>query len=270
MAKLVFDVASDMQTYINTQYDYLCAAVFNIESHRFEIKRELVAKSGIWIAKKRYAQWVVYNNGVQMNKLDVKGIDVVRSTFAPAFKSVMKDVLQMILTHKDQCEIDERILTFKKKLGSFDVADIAKAGGVKTLKKYDANDTSIFKEDSPVYNRDLRIGSRPKGTPAHVKAAMGFNELLHFYQISTKYQLIRDGDKILWVYLNDNPLGLDSIAFRTDENPDEIMDFIRDYVDRSKLFERELESKLLDFYKALNWTFPSEYEALASQFFQFD
>lgn len=269
ISEMVFDVASELQTYINGEYDRLCKYLFNIEKHRFEIKRELVSKSGIWIAKKRYAQWVVYNNGVTVNKLDVKGIDVVRSTFAPSFKKLMKDVLSMILHHAPQDKIDDRILTFKKDLYRLDVIDVAKASAVKKLRKWDPNETWEFKNESPIYNRKLKIGIRKKGTPAHVKAAIAYNELLNHWNVSTKYSLIRSGEKIRWVYLKNNPFGLDTIAMRTDETPEEIVEFARKYVDRDKLFERELESKLLDFYNALGWQFPSEHEAMASQFFEF-
>ena len=48
----------------------------------------------IWIVKKRYTQWIISDNGVSVDKLDVKGLDVKRSSFPKIFfKSVMGTVL---------------------------------------------------------------------------------------------------------------------------------------------------------------------------------
>ena len=45
-------------------------------------------KNGLWIAKKRYAQWIISDNGVPVDKLDVKGLDVKRSSFPKSFSRV--------------------------------------------------------------------------------------------------------------------------------------------------------------------------------------
>jgi len=79
IAKLVDGIAGEMQDYLNEFYDILADRYFNVKDHRLEIKKEYVAKAGIWIAKKRYAQWIISNNGVPVDELDVKGLDVVRS-----------------------------------------------------------------------------------------------------------------------------------------------------------------------------------------------
>ena len=77
----------------------LSEKIFNVakEQHRFQIKKEFVSRSGIWIAKKRYAQWIIAENGVPMDRLDVKGLDVVRSSYPAQFRKFMslgeRDVL---------------------------------------------------------------------------------------------------------------------------------------------------------------------------------
>ena len=97
IAGYVNDIAGEMQDYLNNFYDILGKKVFNIDKHRFEIKKEYVSKSGIWIAKKRYAQWIISDNGVAVDKLDVKGLDVVRSSYPAAFRTFMGEVLIEIL-----------------------------------------------------------------------------------------------------------------------------------------------------------------------------
>jgi len=71
------------------------------------------------------------------------------------------------------------------------------------------------------------------------------------------------------VYLTDNQYKFDAIAFTGITDPPELMEFIAEHVNYKKIFDRELRSKLSDFYDALGWDFPSEHQAAAEQFFSF-
>jgi hypothetical protein len=80
---------------------------------------------------------------------------------------------------------------------------------------------------------------------------------------------MKDGDKIKWVYLKQNPYGLDGLAFKGYEDPDEIMDLVKTYIDYDKIFERELLKKLEDFYGALGWGEVLSSQKTAEKFFSF-
>ena len=116
IAGFVNDIAEEMQDYLNDFYNILAEKVFNVDKdkHRFEIKKEYVSKSGIWIAKKRYAQWIISDNGVPVDKLDVKGLDVVRSSYPAAFRKFMSEVLIDILKGNTENELTDKIWGFKK------------------------------------------------------------------------------------------------------------------------------------------------------------
>ena len=86
MSKAILPVADEVQTYINRMYDLYAERIHNVTKHRFDIKQELISKAGIWIAKKRYAQWVINQEGHPCDKLDVKGIDVFRSSYPAALE----------------------------------------------------------------------------------------------------------------------------------------------------------------------------------------
>ena len=134
----VNDIAEEMQDYLNGFYNILSEKVFNVDKdkHRFEIKKEYVSKSGIWIAKKRYAQWIISDNGVPVDKLDVKGLDVVRSSYPAAFRKFMSEVLIDILKGNTESELTDKIYDFKNGLSKMNVVDIAKNTSVKNLTKY--------------------------------------------------------------------------------------------------------------------------------------
>ena len=61
---------------------------------------------------------------------------------------------------------------------------------------------------------------------------------------------------------------MDAIAFKGDDDPTEVMDFINQYIDRNKMFSKVLESKLQDFYAALKWLMPSFEQKKINKFFE--
>ena len=66
-------------------------------------------------------------------------------------------------------------------------------------------------------------------------------------------------DKIKWVYLHPNPLGLKTIAHRGFEDPPEIMKFIANNINYDKMYTAMLQKKLKMFYDALKWDESSFY-----------
>jgi len=251
-------IAEEMQDYLNDFYNILSKRIFNVDKdkHRLEIKKEYVAKAGLWIAKKRYAQWIISDNGVPVDKLDVKGLDVKRSSFPKAFQEIMADVLISILRGQTEEEISDKVLDFKKSMVNQDMKVIAKNSAVKNLKKY-----------LPKGKRNLF--QFMKGTPAHVKAAIAYNDCLKHFDAPFKYEPMKNGDKVKWVYLKDNPLGLSGLAFTGYKDPSEINEFINTYIDHNKIFERELRGKLQDFYDAIGWGDVVSEQRTAEKFFTF-
>ena len=263
MAVEVDNIATETQTFLNSFYDMLAERFFFIpkEKHRFEIKKEFISKAGFWVAKKRYAQWMVLKNGIPCDKLDVKGLDVVRSSFPKAFQDQMSGMLKDILMGKDNEYVDRKLLAFKASMINLPVNKIAKGGAIKELSKYD---NGTWRKDS-----GLSIASFEKGTPAHVKAGITYNRLLKFFNAPFKHEPIRDGDKVKWVYLKNNPLGLETVAFKDYNDPKEIMDFVEQYIDRDKLYASDMENKVDDFYTALKWQKASTEALTAKKFFSF-
>jgi DNA polymerase elongation subunit (family B) len=260
VALLVDGIAGETQDFLNNFYNILAEKIFNVpkEKHRFQIKKEFVSRSGIWIAKKRYAQWIIAENGIPTDRLDVKGLDVVRSSYPAEFRKFMSEVLIAILRGDNEMTLTDKIYDFKKALSTMDVVSIAKNSAVKEISKYipkKKDNRAMFQFNS--------------GTPAHVKAAIAHNQLLVHFKCPSKHAPMRDGDKVKWVYLKQNPFGLDAVAFKGYDDPDEIMDLVRTYIDYDKIFERELLKKLEDFYGALGWGAVLSSQKTAEQFFSF-
>jgi len=152
----------------------------------------------------------------------------------------MGTVLIDILKGKTEEEISDYVLDFKKNMINRPTSEIAKNSAVKNLKKY------------------MPKGKREpftimKGTPAHVKAAILYNDCLKHFNAPFKYEPMKNGDKVKWVYLKDT----------------EIEEFLATYIDHNKIFERELGHKLQVFYDAIGWGEVISEQRTAEKFFNF-
>ena len=252
------EIATEVQKYLNDSYHYFAKKFCNLDIHRFEIKQEIVAKAGLFIVKKRYGMKIISDNGVQVNKTMVKGLDTVRSNFAPLFRKLLSDVLDDILGSVPKDKIDHRITRFKKNMKYNQLDDISSPTGVKGIWKYMEKKD---KENSSVFT------TFKKGTPVHVKAAIAYNDLVRYFKQDNKYQFINNGDKIRWVYLKNNTLGLNAVAYKGHEDPPEIMEFINKNIDHDKIYGQSLTKKLQMFYDCLDWGKPVDEEQSIERFF---
>jgi DNA polymerase elongation subunit (family B) len=255
MTEKILETAEVVQDYINKSYDLFAKKFLNIDEHRFDIKQECVAKSAFWVTKKRYGQWIINDGGIVCDRLDVKGLDIVRSSFPPAMRKLMTGVLQDILGNVDKDSIDEDILKFKKEMKTSDIQEIALPTGVRKLTK--------FKDKTP---RGAVFTTMRKGTPVHVKAAWVYNDLLKYWGLNN-FEKIKSSEKIKWVYLKPNTMNIKQIGFKGYDDPKEIMDFIKENIDYDKLFTRALEKKIRMFYEALKWDMPVDKANTLERFF---
>jgi DNA polymerase elongation subunit (family B) len=258
----ISEIVSKVQTYINDSYTAFAKDVLFIQGkHRFEIKQELICLSGIWTAKKRYALYVVNREGIFVDKLDVKGLDIVRSSFPPAFKGFMTNILISILKKIPQKDIDKSILDLEDSINSISLMDISKNTSINDIVKYQAD------ERQSAYYSDGIFSEIKKGTPAHVRAAIAFNDLLRYFHLEDKFSPIGNGEKIKWCYLKKNNFGLEKMAYRGYDDPKEIIDFVESYIDKYAIYDAELKTKLQNIYNALGWRYPNKMKFLGNQFF---
>ena len=251
MTKQILLVANEVQDFINRGYNLFAKKFLNIKGrHRFDIKQECIAKSAFWVTKKRYGQWIINDGGVTCDKLDVKGLDIVRSNFPPAFRVFMTDLLQDILKNVNKDIIDSNVIDFKNLMKSLPIEDISMPTGVKGLIKYKSKHSRKSKLSS---SKNI-FSDTENRTPVHVRSSIIYNDLLKYYKIHNKYSPIKNNDKIKWCYLKQNPFGIKTIAFRGYDDPPEIIEFINLYIDYDKIFEGALKKKLDMFYNAMKWT----------------
>jgi len=252
------DMAKSMENSLNKFYDVMAKQMFFIQNnHRFVIKGETVASAAFFVNKKRYAMQKVFDleTNQDVDKLAIKGLDVVRSSFPAAFRKFMKEVLGDILNATPQNELDDKILSFRDNISSMPIPDVARNIAVKNIDKW--------------VRKDQQLNVYTNKTPIHVKSAINFNLLLRQLDIHTQYRPITNGSKIKYVYLKDNPYRIDTVAFIGDDSdPPQIINLIKDYMDYDKLFIKEFAHKLQDFYSALGFgNIPTNINQNASKWF---
>lgn len=253
----ILEIADETQVYLNNTFNEFAKRFLNTNEHRFDIKQEVIARSGIWTTKKRYALHIINKKGVAVDRIDYKGLDVKRQGFPDAFRDFMKDLVPKFLKDYPKEEIDEQVLDMKNKIYTFPVDKIASATAAKDLEKYLV----------PENKWEKPFGNWTKGAPGHTKAVIHYNEMLRYLNLNRKFPDIRSGEKIKWVYLRSNPYGIDRLAWKGYDDPKEILKMVEEYVDHKTIYEKVLKNKVQDFYTALNWTFPSKGTAIVNRFF---
>jgi DNA polymerase elongation subunit (family B) len=249
--KAVESIAIEFEEFINSSYNLYTKKFFNADEHKLRIKQENIFRSGLWLAKKRYALWIIYEKGLKINKIDYKGIDVVRSDFPPSFRGFFAEIIEEILMGETNNKIMDEIFTFKNSLSSLNILEVMYPKGIKNIVEYDKHRSKF---------------SFNKGTPAHVKASLSYNDLIDYYGL-TNYDKIHNGNKIRWAYLKDNPFYLDSLAVRGYNDPPQIIDYITKYINYDMMFDNIFKNKIMNIFDALGWSY-IKHESV-NEFFEF-
>ena len=142
-------------------------------AHEFEL--ELVCKSMIGLAKKKYVKGVVFEKGHFMignPKLKSTGVEIVKSTTPTICRKFLKDIVNDLLYNYDPNRKEEfvymmndKLARYYKEFKSAPVDDISQSVGVGDYKKYVVED-----KEQLVFNNHC---------PFSVKAAARYNHLAY-------------------------------------------------------------------------------------------
>jgi DNA polymerase elongation subunit (family B) len=232
--KFMDKVCEDVfQPFIDSGYQEL-ADYMNAYSQKMQMKREVLADKAIWTAKKRYVINVHNSEGVQYAKPKIKvmGLEMVKSSTPAVIRDKLRDSIEVILQGNEK-DLHKYVMEFRKEFDKLPIQEIAFPRGVNGMKQY---------AGSPIYT---------KGTPIHVRGALLYNHYTKKLGLDKKYQPIRDGDKIKFVYVQTpNPLQEDIIAF-PQELPKEFG--LNSYIDYDKMFEKVFLDALQIVIESLGW-----------------
>ena len=183
----------------NTTFPDFMARAFHCPKSRSDViaaGREIVARSGLYITKKRYAALVVDNEGFRTDsedspgKVKAMGLDLRRSDTPVFMQDFLKELLLMVLTDVPQEQVLQRITEFRKEFSE-------RPGWEKGSPKR-ANKIGHYQR--------LEEKQGKANMPGHVRASINWNTLKRMN--GDKYsQEIVDGMKVIVCKLKQNPLG---------------------------------------------------------------
>jgi DNA polymerase elongation subunit (family B) len=92
------DVSIDAAEYVDMTYDEFMEERYNMEENNMAVEIESYAKSALFMdKKKRYAQWVRWDEGEEVDEVEYKGFELVRSDSAEVTEEVQRGVIDRIL-----------------------------------------------------------------------------------------------------------------------------------------------------------------------------
>jgi DNA polymerase elongation subunit (family B) len=208
-----------IQPYIDKSYQDLAEYVHAFDQ-KMQMKREGLSDKGIWTAKKRYILNVYNNEGVQYAepKLKVMGLEMVKSSTPGVVRGKMYKLVDLIV-NTDEETVQKFIADFREEFRKLPVEDISFPRGCNGLKEY-ADSATIYR----------------KGTPIHVKGAILYNHFLKIHNLTTKYPLIQEGEKLKFTYLKTPNPFRDMVVSFPNRLPKEFG--LQEYVDYETQFEK--------------------------------
>jgi DNA polymerase elongation subunit (family B) len=241
-------LAIEIQDEANADLNRISKNLFNIafNTHYFQLKQEVICSSVLTTGKRRYAMYVTNKEGVAVEELDMKGLELMKSNMNKLFKKFGEDFIKNILFGKEKSEIDNDIVTFYKTLRTLDPRQLGKPTGVKQIHAYHL----------PAKAGDMFSGFKLKA-PYNTKAAIRYNDLLKFKKLDKKFESIIEGDKIFVINLKQNPYNLETIGLPNAQVPPAIEEFVKTYIDVEEIFDSLLANKLKSLYGDLKWDFPA-------------
>jgi len=224
----------ELEKYIEGCYQELADYV-NAYDQKMQMKRENIADRGIWTAKKRYILNVWDSEGVRYEepKLKMMGIEAVKSSTPAPCRQMIKDGLKLMMSGTE-----EQVIEFIDKCRS----DFRKLPPEQIAFPRTASDVRKYRSHSDIY---------AKGTPIHIRGALLFNHYIKEKNLTNKYSLIGNGEKVKFIYLKKPNIIQENIISFIQDFPTELG--LDKYIDYELQFEKSFLEPLKSILDAIGW-----------------
>jgi DNA polymerase elongation subunit (family B) len=224
----------ELEKYIEGCYQEL-AEYMNAYDQKMQMKRENIADRGIWTAKKRYILNVWDSEGVRYSepKLKIMGIEAVKSSTPAPCRKMIKDGLKIMMSGTE----DEVIRFIDKCFQEFKSLPPEQIAFPRT-----ASDIRKYSSYSGIY---------AKGTPIHVRGSLLFNHYIKEKNLTNKYSIIGNGEKVKFIYLKKPNIIQENVISFISEFPKELG--LDKYIDYELQFEKSFLDPLKSILDSIGW-----------------
>ena len=224
----------EFEKYIESSYQELAEYV-NAYDQKMIMKRECIAERGIWTAKKRYILSVWDSEGVRYeeSKLKIKGIEAIKSSTPAPCRKMLKESFNILMsgTEEDMIKFIDRC---REEFKSLPPEQIAFPRTASDVRKYHSS--------SNIY--------APK-TPIQVRGALLFNHYIKQKNLTNKYSLINNGEKVKFLFLKKPNIIQENVISFIQQFPTELG--LDKYIDYELQFEKAFLDPLKTILNIIGW-----------------
>jgi DNA polymerase elongation subunit (family B) len=243
-----------IEPFIAECYDELGVYV-NAYQQKMHMKRESIADKGVWTGKKHYVMHVHNEEGVAYStpKMKMVGIEAVRSSTPKVCRESIKKALTILMTGGKE-PLLEFIKEFRTKWNEMSFEEVAFPRGVKLT----------YFRNIDGRNVPMKYSIDNKSLPIQVRASLVYNQMIAAKNLTNKYKLISDEEKIKFCYLKKpNPCHHNVIASPGDL-PTEFG--LNEYIDYDLQFDKAFLDPIKSITDVLGWNLDGEVSTLEGFF----
>lgn len=192
--------------------------LYNTEN-RQTFKLELIAENGFWIKKKNYALKISYEPNPDRSLypredryLLIKGLEPIKSSYPIWARNHQLKFIDYLLKKGDRVDLEGELIpmiseVFREFL-TLEIDEIAMNFNIRQYQKYVQSE---------------KDGTLKKGATPYPKAVMHHNHLIIKNGLEGRYQRLREGGKVKFIYCEPNKeLDIEVFAYRPGDFPVEI------------------------------------------------
>ena len=268
---VLVEAANAIADDINAAFPPFMSSAFNCQpgfETLIKANRELVCRTGLIQAKKKYMMLVVDKEGKRINpgdddELKTMGSDIRLSSTPEVIRTFLTEVVMKLLNERPKAEIDKVVIDFRKSMG-----DTTTSGSINPLDLASVTSVNNLDEAWTLWDRLERRGLAKAKIAPNARNAVNHNYMLEHFNVKDGVP-IKSGDKVKTLWLLDNAFGFSSISF-TSETEELPAWFTANFqVDRKAMEQKLVDQKLELIFTPMNWEVPTFQSQLINNLLDF-
>jgi len=166
--------------------------------------------------------------------MKVMGLEMIKSSTPSSIREKMKQAIKIMMSGTEQ-DIHNFIAKFKEEFRNLPPEEISFPRGLNGLNKY-SDAATLYK----------------LGTPIHVKGAILYNNFLNQNNLTKKYPLIQEGEKVKFTYLKMPNHFKDTVISYPSRLPKELG--LHDYIDYDMQFDKAFLEPIKVILDCMGWS----------------